>query len=123
MNGDRSCVTDNLPHVAMSEMVPPYGLRMVDCHDLANDLVLDQKLPQQHVVRAVTEDMTDGEELGRRRECRRALVEETSETINSVAAALVNAGEDAFDAERGLMCPQVRSGSPEETDTGMRFQP
>lgn len=49
----------NIPDVAMAEVPPPNWLNMLDTQHISNDTLIQDQMSQHHVVRRVTQHMTD----------------------------------------------------------------
>jgi hypothetical protein len=46
----------------MGEVPPSHGFGVVDRHDVADDLVFKQQLPEEQVVRAIPQDVANGKD-------------------------------------------------------------
>lgn len=51
-------------HVGVGEMPPADGLAVLDGDNVSDDVVGQQKFAEEDVVRAVAQDVADGEDLG-----------------------------------------------------------
>ena len=52
------------PHIRVRKVPPPDGLDVLEGDDVADDVVVEEELAEEEVVRAVAEDVADGEDLG-----------------------------------------------------------
>lgn len=48
---------ETVPDVTMSEVPPSNGLGVIDRHDLPNNFVFQQELPEKHIVRTIPQNM------------------------------------------------------------------
>jgi hypothetical protein len=54
--------TGGIPNITMGEVPPSHGFGVVDRHDVADDLVFKQQLPEEQVVRAIPQDVANGKD-------------------------------------------------------------